>query len=116
MRELEDLKKQVLSECRDDHVGLWSVVREVRETFPDAASEEVRDVTLAILHELLERKLVRAGFPTPDGRGFISWVTGAAESIDRIEDAWIALHRDPDIGEIAWFTALGWSNKSGGAG
>ena len=114
MRELENLKKQVLSECRDDHVGLWSVVREVREAFPEAGDEEVRETTLAILLELLERRLVRAGFPTPDGRGFSSWDTEAAESIDRIDDAWIALHRDPDIGEIVWFTALGSSMSAGG--
>lgn len=107
MRELDELKAQVLTECRADHVGLWSVVREVREAFPRAGDEEVREITLAILLELLERRLVRAGLPTPDGRGFASWETQPAETIDGIDDAWLALHRDPDIGEIAWFTVVG---------
>jgi len=69
----------VLTECRSDHVGLWSVVREVREVFPDAGEEEVREITLAIVFELLERRLVRAGFPSRDGRAFTSWETPPAE-------------------------------------
>jgi len=43
------LKNDVVRECEDDHVGLWSVVRDVRERFPNADDAEVRLATLTLL-------------------------------------------------------------------
>jgi len=105
------LKREILEECRGDHVGLWAVVRDVREAFPNAGDEEVREIVLALMEEFLDKRLVVAGFPTPDGRRFDAWTTAASETISRIDDAWTKLRRDPDIGEVVWFTAIGIPEK-----
>ena len=34
MPTLESLKQSILTECEDDHVGLWSVIRDVEEFLP----------------------------------------------------------------------------------
>jgi len=105
MSDVQALKELIVKLCREDHVGLWMVVNHVRDAFPRAEAAELRLITLAMLYELLERGVTQAGFPTLDGRGFNGWETGVAESVDRIEDAWESLHRDPTIGEIVWFAA-----------
>jgi hypothetical protein len=111
MSDLQALRELIVKLCREDHVGLWLVVNHVREAFPRAETTELRQVTLGVLEELLERGLIRAGFPAPDGCGFATWSTTPVETITRIEDAWESLHRDPDIGEIVWFTALSQNAK-----
>ncbi len=104
MSDIQDFKKLVEVLCTEDHVGLWLIVNHVRERFPDSSAQEIRQITLGVLDELLEKGIIQAGFPTPDGRSFEPWTTPAADTISRIEDAWEALHRDPTIGEVVWFT------------
>ena len=115
MIDLNGLKREVLVECEEDYVGLWSIIWRVRYALNDgeyppseedrADPLEVRRITLRLVQELLESGLVQAGSPTPDGRGFEPWSLGACESLARIESEWGALAREPNIGEIVWFTA-----------
>jgi len=84
MTALESLKNDVLRECEDDHVGLWSVVRDVRERFPNADDAEVRLATLTLLEELLSADLIVAGHPTADGRRFVR-STATLPSLSRSE-------------------------------
>ncbi|HEY5313735.1 MAG TPA: hypothetical protein VIK18_14505 [Pirellulales bacterium] len=98
------LLEDILDECADDHVGLWSVLREVRGAMGNVPPDEVQSITLELLRFLLHRRLIEAGFPASNGRDFDSWKTSPDETIQRIAEAWNKLGRDPSGGEIIWFT------------
>jgi hypothetical protein len=104
-KEFLALLDDILDECEDDHVGLWSVVKEVRNVMGRAHSARRKAVTLELLRFLLTRHLIEAGFPTPDGKGFDPWTLSPDETIDKIAKEWGKLGRDPSGGEIVWFTA-----------
>ena len=63
MPDLEAMKRDLLEECRDDHVGLWSVIRYVEDEFPSECPERVREITLNVLYDLLKSGQIEAGFP-----------------------------------------------------
>ena len=46
-----------------------------------------------------------AGIPKPDGQGFDRWDLSVQETMDRITHELDELGREPEIGEIVWFTA-----------
>lgn len=102
MPTLESLKQSILTECEDDHVGLWSVIRDVEEFLPKRGEIVVRDQVLKLLHELLVAHEIKAGFPTPEGR-FRSLKSDPGKIIAQIESDWPIGHR-PTIGEGLWFT------------
>lgn len=104
MIELGELERQVLVAGRDDHIGLWWVLGEISDRLPSADSAALREMTLSVIGDLLRRGLVKAGFPTREGRGFDAWSTTAEEIISRIDSEWRALGRAPNIGEIVWLT------------
>lgn len=102
MTAVESLKQNILTECEEDHVGLWSVIREVEEALPKRGSAAVRDQVLKLLHELLAAQEIQAGFPTTTGR--FRQLRGTPEKIlARIEADWPVGHR-PTIGEGLWFS------------
>jgi hypothetical protein len=103
MPALESLKQSILTECEEDHVGLWSVIRDVEEAFPKKNEIAIRDRVLTLLQELLLAHEIRAGFPTPDGQGFRSLRLAPDKVLARIEAEWPVGHR-PTIGEGLWFT------------
>jgi hypothetical protein len=96
------LKQIILTECEEDHVGLWSVIREVEESDPKLDQAAVRDQVLTLLHELLLAHEICAGYPTSDGR-FRSLRLTPGKVIAQIEAEWPVNHR-PTIGEALWFT------------
>lgn len=102
MSTLESLKQSILTECEEDHVGLWSVIRDVEEFFPTRDQTAVRDQVLKLLHELLVTHEIKAGFPTLEGR-FRSLKADPEKIMARIEADWPIGHR-PTIGEGLWFT------------
>lgn len=99
---LESLKQSILSECAEDHVGLWSVVRDAEEYLPKQEPTAVRDHVLQLLHELLAAKEIQAGYPTPDGSFRVLQVS-PEKIVEQIEAEWPAGHR-PRLGEGLWFT------------
>jgi len=102
MRTLDSLRQSILTECEEDHVGLWSVIRDVEEFLPKRDPAAVRDHVLSLLHELLSTKQIKAGYPTPEG-GFRSLRTTPQKIIAQIETEWPPGYR-PTIGEGLWFT------------
>ena len=106
MDDLKTLKQDVLAECQDDYVGLWSVVRDVRRHLPVSDAAEIQDVTLRLLTDLLGARLIAAGNPSSDGRAFKPWELQPAAAIQRIRTEWRSLGREPDIGEIVWFSSM----------
>jgi hypothetical protein len=109
MPTLESLKQSILTECAEDHVGLWSVIRDVEEFLPQRDETAVRDHVLRLLHELLAAHEIKAGFPTPEGR-FRSLKDPPEKIMARIEAEWPPGHR-PTIGEGLWFTRARKKNR-----
>jgi hypothetical protein len=100
---LDSLKQGLLAECADDHVGLWSVIRDVEEAFLEDDAAAIRERVLALLQELLMAQEIQAGFPTPDGQGFRPLRLAPEKVLARIEAEWPVGQR-PTVGEGLWFT------------
>jgi len=98
----ESLKQSILTEIEEDHVGLWSIIRDVEEFFPNKDEAAIRDQVLKLLRELLLDKEIKAGFPTKEGT-FRAVRATPERILRRIEAAW-PLGRRPTIGEGLWFT------------
>jgi hypothetical protein len=105
MPDLEAVKQDLLAECRDDHVGLWSVIRYVEDAFPGLSPERIREITLDLLRGLLNSGRIEAGFPDTNGVDFHPWPFPAEAVIEQIQRHWLPTGPRPNIGEIAWFTA-----------
>jgi hypothetical protein len=102
---VEEVLESLADECRDDHVGLWEVVDAVKQDLGLSEPTQVHQATLHLVRELLERRGVQAGHPAPDGRHFVPWNQTAEQAVATIQRDWSALGREPDIGEIAWFSS-----------
>src|SRR5947208_4142129 len=106
MMTLDKVRDDVLTECADDHVGLWSLVWQVRHELGTSDPDVLRRQVLDLIRQLLASGKVRAGFPAPDGRGFREWSLPPDQLIARIQAEWNALGRTPDIGDIVYFTTI----------
>jgi hypothetical protein len=100
----DEIVADVLSECEEDHVGLWRFVTAVQYDLGLREPAEIRKVTLELVSRLLDYPAIEAGFPTPDGRHFTPWRMSKASILQRIEQEWDALGRLPTIGDIVWFS------------
>jgi len=103
--EYQDVLESLIEECEDDHVGLWAILWPVEvEMGVKEPAAAARATTMRLVRALLVEHGMLAGFPTEDGRGFTPWNLSPDEVIRRIDEEWTALGREPDIGDIVWFT------------
>jgi len=98
-------RAQVIAEAKRDYLGLWWIVRKVREHFPELSVSERKTATLELLRPFLQSRELIAGQPSKDGRTFSTWGGDASEVLARIDESWPEMREDPDIGEIVWFTS-----------
>ncbi len=106
MSNLQMAIKYLLYNCHDDDVGLWDAISDVKEAFPNAPDEEIRQLALELFQKLLEAGLIKVGFPEWDDAGkliFVPWSSTPNESITRIKSEWDALGRKPTLGDVCWF-------------
>lgn len=106
MIEYGQILEWILLECREDHVGLWSVLWHVRWAGILDESERM-DTTLALVSELLSKDDIVAGqFEkiAEDKWVFHIWKMSPEEIVRRIKAEWIQLGHDPTLGDIVWFT------------
>jgi hypothetical protein len=101
----DDVLESLAEECHRDHVGLWEIVEAVRFDLGSTDASETRAMTLRLARRLLSEKGMQVGQPTPDGRHFTCWNLPTDQALSRIEKEWSALEREPNIGEVAWFTS-----------
>jgi hypothetical protein len=102
----DDVLESLVEECHEDHVGLWEVVNAVQFDLGSTDPSETRALTLGLVQRLLQERGMQVGHPTPDGRHFVPWDLPPDQAVSRIEREWSALGREPDIGEVAWFTSV----------
>lgn len=101
----EEVLESLVEECQEDHVGLWRIVNAVRLDLGSSNPGETRTMTLRLIRSLLYERGMQVGHPASDGRHFVAWDLPADQALSRIEKEWSALGRDPNIGEVAWFTS-----------
>ncbi|HKI34801.1 MAG TPA: hypothetical protein VKA46_23290 [Gemmataceae bacterium] len=101
----EDVLESLAEECHRDHVGLWEIVEAVQFDLGSTNPSETRAMTLRLVGSLLRERGMQVGHPAPDGRHFIAWGLSPDQALRRIEQEWSALGRDPNIGDVAWFTS-----------
>jgi len=101
----DDVLESLADECHTDHVGLWEIVDAVRLDLGSTNAVETRALTLRLVRSLLFERGMQVGHPAPDGRHFVSWDLPPDQAVSRIERDWSALGREPNIGEVAWFTS-----------
>ncbi len=101
-----DVLERLTEECRVDHVGLWEIVNAVQLDLGATDPVEIRALTMQLVRSLLQDRGIVVGHPAPDGRHFVAWNVVPEAAVRRIEEEWSALGREPDIGEIAWFTSV----------
>jgi hypothetical protein len=111
----EDAIERFVEEGREDHVGLWQIIRAVREDLGIIDAEEVRRATLGMVEELLREGRMRPGRPTLDWRGFEPWRLSPGEALHRIDREWHALGREPSLWEVVWFDTPNESDEQQGA-
>ena len=68
-------------------------------------------IVFGLLETLLTADRVQAGELTMD-KGFQPWPVTPEQALARIGAGWDQLNREPDIGDVAWFTALPGSSAS----
>ena len=81
------------------------LVGDVRRAIPDGNSAQVMSYTIEILDGLLTSKKIVAGNFSED-KEFCQWKNSTIDTLERIREEWVALGRDPTIGEIVWFTVI----------
>jgi hypothetical protein len=101
----EEVLESLVEECHEDHVGLWEIVEAVRFDLGSVNPLETRAMTLRLVRTLLAERGMLVGHPAPDGRHFVAWDLPPDQAVQRIEKEWSALTREPNIGEVAWFTS-----------
>ncbi len=110
--ELSNLHKMILVECALDDVQLSEVIFRVNglqhyrrdEVLPP----EVRQKVMEIIRDLLQEKLIQAGFPPAIEAKEQVWTDLSlppAETIDYIEREWNNLGHNPSLGDVIWFKA-----------
>jgi hypothetical protein len=117
--DLTTVTRDFLAECHEDHVGLWSLVKRIRRAGV-ADDSDILTTTLDLVLPFLSEGAIIAGqfvrddqvHATPfDGYEFHQWTMPTREVIAKIEAEWRELGRDPNIGEIVWFTAAVGNSK-----
>lgn len=111
---MEEVLDSLVEECQEDHLGLWRIVNAVRFDLGSTDPTQTRMLSLHLVRSLLQERGIQVGWPAPDGRHFLSWDLTPDQAIHRIESEWTALGRDPNIGELAWFTSAEQTNCSPG--
>lgn len=91
-------------ECKEDYVGLWEVVKQVRRAFPDAEAGEIQAISLDLVRDLLRSGQAVAGDLSNEGQ-FLDWRLDVDRAVERIGEEWDRLGRDPNISEVVWLTA-----------
>ena len=102
----DKIGRALVEETRTDTVGLWALLKQVARELPTLTPGEARQVTLTVIHGALVSEHVVAGNfveRDEDSMRFDVWQTSAEESVARIDREWIALGREPNLGDVVWF-------------
>ncbi|PPT09009.1 hypothetical protein CKA32_005879 [Geitlerinema sp. FC II] len=89
----------------EDDVGLWLIIGEVKELYPNKNDSEIRIKTLKSIQNMLEQGLIEVGtyeFSDDKTLEFKTWGLDINNIIQRIDREWNQLQREPNIGDICY--------------
>lgn len=98
---IKEIRRDVLVECSEDYVGVWSVIWLLRRKFSDQSEAEIRQKALDVIRPLLEDGLIEAG--PIEGDWSEAWAIPSPEILYRIEAGWDELGHEPKMWDICWF-------------
>jgi hypothetical protein len=93
---------ELLARGADDWVTAAEVAWIARSVGDASTDGDVLEVSVDVIRAVLTDGLMDAGDVT-DG-GFFEWGLSPAESVRRIEQAWLLLGRLPNLGEVCWLS------------
>jgi hypothetical protein len=99
---LSAVERDLLAEGLEDVVGLWEVIRRVRQECPGLSAEEVRRTTLHTVKQLLDQRWMDIGGALREDGTLNPWDVSAEDALARIDAAWAELGREPDVWDIGW--------------
>ena len=102
---LDDLIKEICDEAKISFVSMWHIVNDIESDLKIKNIGEVRANSIKIVSALMEHDIFPGNYTLEGLRqeGFSFWPGTPDELIRRIEDAWTALNRMPDVDDICWF-------------
>jgi len=106
--ELTQHHKEILVECTEDNLGLWSIIWTVNGggySKNAILPEWVRQKTIEIVKDLLAQGLVEVGNFEAESFEFQPLLLSTEETIKYIQREWDELGRPPTIGDVCWFRA-----------
>jgi len=89
----------------EDEVGLWQIIRRVKQGLKETEHKQVKSLTLSQIRDVLETKLMQIGMfehTSTQTLDFQIWSMDIDNIVLRIEKEWADLGREPNIGDIAW--------------
>ena len=101
MRFQECLDELLMSGC-DDWVCVAEVTSVAKFTGGAHSEDAIRDLSLRLIRELVQRGLMEIGDPPDRGRRLALWPMTPQECLDRVEREWSALGRNPSLGDLCW--------------
>jgi hypothetical protein len=107
---IQQIRRALVEEGQSDVGGLWAVLGQVKAEMPSWTAEESKKATLEVIRDALNREeLVVGEFREHDGKttSFTPWQVSVTDALRRIDAEWVALGREPNLGDIAWFVAPG---------
>jgi hypothetical protein len=90
-----------MSGC-DDWVNVAEVTSVAKFTGQAQSVDEIRELSLKLIREVVQRGLMEIGDLPDQGRRLRLWPMSPQECLDRVEREWNALGRNPSLGEICW--------------
>ncbi len=103
MLQYQELLKHLIREAAEDEVGLWYVVRCVRDDLHVTESSEARRISMSLVRDLLGSGEVQAASHNYPHSLYKPWSLTDNEVIARINEEWDKLGRDPNIAEVVVF-------------
>ncbi|NUQ78197.1 MAG: hypothetical protein HUU21_32095 [Polyangiaceae bacterium] len=86
----------------DDWIQVSEIASAARTVGGAVTQGEVQRLSLDIIRAVIKEGLMTVGDVTT--QGFQAWALSAEESLERIEREWIALGRNPSLGDICWLS------------
>jgi hypothetical protein len=101
---IDEIVSDYVKAVSADYVGLWQIVIRVRHDFGLSDAAENRKIVMQIIERMLSAGL-EAVTLGPDGPGCTPWENQNFNYVlTRISSEWDHLDRDPNPGDIVWFS------------
>jgi hypothetical protein len=105
MLNIKKIEIDFLNECAEDYVGLWSLIKLAKNYFHTILDLKLKRIILDLIYRNLIDEQIEAGeIPKDKEFQFLKWDMSPEDIIKRIEKEWDKLEKEPDLGDVVWFT------------